>query len=422
MLNKRTLTIIKRELNAKLLSKTFIVMTLLIPLFLFGILSLQTYLINATSDEGAKLIIYSETDDIQSSVMQQLLNSEYVKNGKYVITFKMADGSNFGKYLEENKPDLLNDKLTGVLFIPKNAVFDKTIKYYSKNPNNTALFKNLRSDIDKALVELYFKGKNISKEDISFAGKKVNISSFKVSKTEKAVEEGYGNLAVAFLFTFLIYFSLLFTGQMTMNSVVEEKNNKIVELLLSSASSKELLTGKILGVSITGFLQMGIWLSPLILVLSTSWFMLPEKFVLSISIMHVLYYLINYLIALITFMGLYATLGSIFDNTQDAQSGVWPLTLLIMVPFFIAITLENNPENQIAKITSMLPFASLIVMPARASLIDIPVWQFIISIVVNIATMVLIWPLAGKVYRVGILMTGKKPKWTEVIKWLKYKY
>jgi ABC-2 type transport system permease protein len=101
---------------------------------------------------------------------------------------------------------------------------------------------------------------------------------------------------------------------------------------------------------------------------------------------------------------------------------MWPLLMLIMIPFFIAISLGNNPENPIAQIASMLPFASIIVMPARMTLIDVPVWQFILSIIVNIITLIFIFPMGGKVYRIGILMTGKKPKWSEVIGWLKYKY
>ena len=207
-----------------------------------------------------------------------------------------------------------------------------------------------------------------------------------------------------------------------MRSVVEEKSNKIVEVLLSSISSKELLTGKILGMSITAFIQMAIWLLPVFLLVSTAWFVLPPEITLTIGISHLFYFLFNFFIALITFLGLYATVGSIFDNDQDAQSGGWPLLILIMIPFFIAISMISNPESSIARIASFVPFASLIVMPARMTILEVPLWQLVLSSVINIAVMISIFPVAGKIYRVGILSTGKKPKWSEVIKWLKYKY
>ncbi len=181
-----------------------------------------------------------------------------------------------------------------------------------------------------------------------------------------------------------------------MRSVVEEKNNRIVEVLLSSVSSKELLTGKILGMSITSLLQMAIWLLPVFFLISTTWFMLPPQITLSIGVPHLFYFLFNFFIALVTFLGLYATVGSVFDNDQDAQSGQWPLMILIMLPFFIAISMLSNPESNIARIASFVPFASLIVMPARMTILEIPLWQIILSSVINILVMLSIFPIFRK--------------------------
>ncbi len=96
--------------------------------------------------------------------------------------------------------------------------------------------------------------------------------------------------------------------------------------------------------------------------------------------------------------------------------------MLIMIPFFIAIAIQDNPNNSVGYIASMFPFASIIVMPAKMTLIDVPLWQILLSVVINLGTMFGIFVLAGKIYRIGILSTGKKPKWSEVIKWVKYKY
>ncbi|MDP3443509.1 MAG: ABC transporter permease, partial [Ignavibacteria bacterium] len=114
--------------------------------------------------------------------------------------------------------------------------------------------------------------------------------------------------------------------------------------------------------------------------------------------------------------------GSIFDNPQDASGGTMPIMMLIIIPFFIAISMMENPNKPYAEIASLIPFSSVIVMPARMALIEVPLWQQIGALVFNIAALFAIFPLAGKIYRVGILWTGKKPKWSEVIKWLKYKY
>jgi ABC-2 type transport system permease protein len=251
---------------------------------------------------------------------------------------------------------------------------------------------------------------------------RVNFTGFKVSKDQAIEEAGYGNLILSYLFTFLLYISLLMMGQMTMQSVMEEKNSRIAEVLLSSVNSRELMTGKIFGASITGIFQMAVWLAPIILVSSTSLFLLPKSIIISITAGQVIYLLINYFIGLVTFLGLYAMIGSIFSNPQEAQSGMWPIIMLIMIPFFIAMSLVKNPMNPIAIIASMFPFANIIVMPARMTLSDVPIWQFILSILVGIATIFAIFPVAGKIFSIGILRTGKKPSWGEVVKWLKYKY
>ena len=422
MFNRRTISIIKRELKVRLFSRTFIIMTLLIPLFMFGILGLQTFLIHYSDEENAFLVIASESQTILDNVQAELFGMPKNQDGNIEFMFEKLDKEKVETRLGNIRAEILEEKITGLIFIPDQALKNKKVEYYSKNPNNSILLNKLKPPINKVLTNMYFVGRKLSSEELEFAKNNVDFNGFRISADKEIKEEGIGNTVLSFLFTFLLYMSLLFTGQMTMTSVIEEKSNKIVEVLLSSVSSRELMTGKIIGTSITALVQMAIWLSPLIVLISTTWFVLPPEFTLKLSMWHLIFFLLNYFIALITFLGLFATVGSIFDNPQDAQSGIWPIMMLIIIPFFIAIGMQTNPENQIARIASFVPFASLIVMPARITLVDIPWLQLLLSIAINIVTMILIFILAGKIYRVGILITGKKPKWSEVVKWFKYNY
>ena len=397
-------------------------MTILLPLFMIGILAFQTFLYSYEGDSNTNLIIVTESDSLKAEMQKEFEQLPFVKSGYYKINFESMNNTELDKYINTHKSELLSETLTGLIFVSDSAMFTKQVEYFSKNPTNRTLFDKVRPTINNVLVTNYFRGKDISEEDISYARQNVGFNNFRISSEKSVEEEGAGTVIVAFLFTFLLYFSLIFTGQMMMRSVVAEKSNRIVEILLSSANSKELMTGKIVGTSITGLIQMAIWLLPVILLVTTAWFTLPPEFTLKLNMFQVGYFLLNYFIGLITFMGLFTSVGAIFDNEQDTQSGMWPIMMLIMIPFFIAIAMLENSSNSIARIASLLPFASIIVMPARMVLSEIPVWQFVVSFIVNIATMVLLFPLAGKVYRVGILMSGKKPKWSEVAKWLRYKY
>jgi ABC-2 type transport system permease protein len=419
MLNRRTLAIIKREVKTKLFSKSFIFMTLLVPFFMLLIFSVQYFIHSISGDERSDIIIISDSDEILNKVQNEIFLSADFKSGTLSSRTEKVDLENFEKKLNEIKPDLIAQRVTGVVYIPSSALQTKEIKYYSSNPTNSNLFYKIKPSINKALVEIYFSGKQLTQEEIKFTRKDVNINGFRVSADKEIAQEGYGNRIAMILFSFLLYMALLFSGSMTMNAVVEEKSNKIVEVLLSSASSTELMAGKIFGTVVVEVIQMAIWLSPVVLLLTTSWFFIPAEFMPQMSFGYILYFLFNYSLALITYIALYATVGAIFDNPQDAQSGVWPLMMLVMIPFFIALSMESNAQSSLVIIASLFPFASLIVMPARMILIEVPLWQILLSIVINFTVVIAIFKLAGKIYRIGILLTGKKPKWSEVYSWLK---
>lgn len=422
MFNRRTLSIIKRELREKVLSKSFVVMTLLVPVIFIGLILFQMYLLNYDSNSTASLEIITGSEQITSAAQKEFSTLPLVKSGSYKVSYATMDREKFSASLPSLQNELLGEKLTGLIYIPDSAVSNKEIDYYSKNPNNNSLFDKLKGSVNKVLVNIHFAGKDLSDNEISYATKSVDFNGFRISANKNIKAEGQGNQVLSFIFTFLLYLSLIFSGTMIMRSVIQEKNNKIVEVLLSSVDSKELMTGKILGAGITGITQMAVWLLPLIMIISTSWFVLPKDFTIDITLFQVFYVLLNFFIGLITFLGLFATVGAIFDNDQDAQSSIWPLMMLILIPFYIGISMQNNPDGIIGLVASMFPFASIIVMPARMALVDIPAWQFVLAVVVNLATMIGIFPLAGKIYRVGILMSGKKPKWNEVMTWVKYKY
>ena len=421
MFNRRTRAIIKRELKAKLFSKTFIIMTLLVPVFMFGLFAIQIFVYSVSEEKNPNVLIVSETNDISQKLKNEFDEYSEVKSGHYKITYETLDTTAFAKRLNELKPDLLSEKLTGVVYVPESALINKKVRYYSPNPSNQPLFNKIKPAINKALINIYFEGKQLTQKDVDYARDNLDITGYRITKSENVKEAGAGNLIALFLFTFLLYMALLFSGQSTMHSVVEEKSSRIMEVLLSSASSTELMTGKIIGVVITQVVQMAIWLLPIILLITTSWFVLPANIIFQLDISFIIYFLFDYAIALLTFVGLFATVGSIFDNSQDAQSGVWPLMMLIIFPFLIAISLQSNPQSSIAKITSLLPFTSLLVMPARLTLVQVPLLELIASIAINLVVLFAIFPLAGKIYRVGILVTGKKPKWSDVRKWLTMK-
>jgi len=418
MFNYRVLAILKRELRERVLSKSFIITTLSLPLIMALVLGLQYFMMTMEGDKDVHLIVACESSDVITKIEKVFNTRSWIESGDYTVSYQHATREDFSKLLEENKEKILDRKLTGVIFVPESALKDKKIELYAEGTKNITLERKLSSVMNEVFMDHYFKDRGFSAEDLQFTRQDVELSTYKITKGEMERETG-GNLVLTYLFTFLLYISLLMMGTWIMQSVLEEKANRICEVILSSVDSRDLMMGKIFGSSFTGLLQMIIWLTPVMVVIGMKLPILPVGMLFQVDPLLMVYYMFNFLLGLITFVGLFAAVGAIFNNAQEAQGGVTPIMMLIIIPFLITMSLITNPINVVAGVSSMLPFASIIVMPARMTLTTVPVWQIILSIVVNIATILVIIPIAGKIYRVGILRTGKKPSYKEVLKWLK---
>lgn len=418
-MNSKISVIIKRELKEKLLSKAFIISTLLIPAFMIGIIGLQTLFMTVEGNEDTSLLVLTDSEKIANSMNVLITTDEFKNSTDFKLKIIYTSENLIKEEIENHKSKVLSKELTGIFFIPTNAEVNKKIEYYSDNPNNKSLFDKLSAHINTVLMEIYFENKGISEEDIKFARMGVDYNGFRLSEKEETKQEGFGNKVLSFIFAFLLYMTLIILGSQMLRSVFEEKANRIVEILLSSIQSKQLIAGKIIGNTITGVIQMMVWLTPILYLGTSSVMLLPKEFMIDFNLGNFAYFIFNYLLGLLIYLGLFAAVGSIYDNDQDAQSGLAPVMMLIMIPFFITFSMINNPANSIAELASMLPFASIIVMPTRMALINVPVWQILIAVFVNISTVFAVIIITGKIYQTGILFSGKKPGWKEIVQWIK---
>lgn len=425
MFNARTMAIIKRELKALMLNKTFIIMTVLMPLlFMSGFLVVGLMNVLNVVDKAHVVIVEEEpfVNDLLREVMDE---NEDVARGAMTIDYRTMDRAQLETFVEQNRAGMLSDSIAGVFFIPAKAQSKKLIEFYSANPNNLVLTSRVSDGVNKALVKLRFEGRGIAEEDVAFAQGRTKIDSYKVSAGADVSEEDGGGVIVSFIVSFLLYISLFINGMQLLRSVTQEKTSRIVEVLLSSVNPRELMTAKVVGTAITGLVQMLIWFSPILMLSMIQLTVLPDdiadkvgRVMASINPGLMVYVIVNFLMGIMTFLSMFAALGAMFDNDQDAQQGMWPIVMLIMVPFFIAMSISMNPSSELAVISSMLPISSIMVMPARMALSDVPFWQVGLTLVVNFAVLIGILRLAGKIYRVRILSSGSKVTLKKVWGWM----
>lgn len=428
--------IIKREYLAKVKNKSFILMTFLSPLFIVALLSLIAYLTSVNNEKVRTISVLDESGILSEA----LISSDQ-------ILYESLNGMD----LEDAKTTSNSNNAYGLLHVPDLALEDvsEKIKFYSKESPSLSLISSLESKIEKRIGELKLKKMGVDLSKISASKTYVNINQedFEGVKTSKAgsfLKLIFGAVAGYLLFMFIIIY-----GNLIMRSVIEEKSSRIIEVIISSVKPIQLMLGKIFGTSLAGITQFAIWVI-LIAILSfaaSNFFGIdlsanPQQEMMTAAVsdvnanselqaliaeLHSLP-LINLIVAFVLFFvggyllysSLYAAIGAAVDNETDTQQFLMPVVILLVVGFYVGFfTALEDPHGTISVVFSYIPFTSPIVMLIRIPF-GVPIWEQILSLSVLIFSfLVTVW-IAAKIYRVGILMHGKKPSYKDLIKWLKY--
>ncbi|WP_396171617.1 ABC transporter permease [Flavobacterium sp.] len=432
--------IIKREFIAKVRNKSFIVMTFLSPLLFVGIAVFVGFLSTMKSDTK-KIAIHDESG---------LFVNEFLSLNKTEAEYKYADFS----AVDVNflKDSVANESYEGLIVIPKvsnNKDLESKIQFVSSESPSLSFIENVQDIIAKKLTKQNFEAADLDTLAIKNAEATVNIGLVKASgeKTVKGLNEI--KIAIGGAFGYLIMMFIIIYGNMVMRSVIEEKTNRIVEIIISSVKPFQLMMGKIIGTSLAGLLQFFIWaIIGLSMMLVASYYLgletcpapkIPSEAmqtahmqmtgtaqmyvqelwqmpIATILISFVIYFIGGYFL----FSSFYAAIGAAVDNETDSQQFLLPIIMPLVLGVYIGFfTVINDPHGTIATVFSMIPLTSPIVMLMRIPF-GVPWWQLVLSISILFATFFFVVWFASKIYRVGILMYGKKPSWKELYKWLKY--
>lgn len=432
--------IIKREFIAKVRNKSFIVMTFLSPLLFVGIAMFVGYLSSMKADTR-QIAIHDETGRFVNEFLAQNKSSEEY-NYQDVSTIDLPT---LKKSIEE-------EAYEGVLFIPKaknNAALENEIQFISNESPSISFIEKTQDVIAKKMTLANLEAAHLDTLAIHQAEAKVAINLKKASGEQSLKGLNEIKIAIGGAFGYLIMMFIIIYGNMVMRSVIEEKTNRIIEIIISSVRPFQLMMGKIIGTSLAGILQFFIWaIIGLGLLFSASVFLganvgatnqvPPEMMqsaqnelatsaqmyvaeILNLPIATILSCFVIYFIGgYFLYSSFYAAIGAAVDNETDSQQFLLPIIMPLVLGVYIGFfTVVNDPHGTVATIFSMVPLTSPIVMLMRIPF-GVPLWQIALSITLLFATFFLVVWFASKIYRVGILMYGKKPTWKELYRWLKY--
>jgi ABC-2 type transport system permease protein len=432
--------IIRREFIAKVRNKSFIVMTFLSPLLFVGIALFVGYLSSMKADTK-QIAIHDESGRFVG---------EFLAKNKPSEEYNYLDLSAVD--LPTLKKSIIDEAYEGVLFIPKakdNATLENQIQFISNESPSISFIEKTQEVIAKKMTLTNLEEANLDTLAIHQAEAKVTINLKKASGEQSLKGLNEIKIAIGGAFGYLIMMFIIIYGNMVMRSVIEEKTNRIIEIIISSVKPFQLMMGKIIGTSLAGILQFFIWaIIGLSLLFSASVFLganvgatnqIPPEMMQSaqqelattaqmyiteiwnlpiatILICFVIYFIGGYFL----YSSFYASIGAAVDNETDSQQFLLPIIMPLVLGVYIGFfTVVNDPHGTVATVFSMVPLTSPIVMLMRIPF-GVPLWQIALSITILFATFFLVVWFASKIYRVGILMYGKKPTWKELYRWLKY--
>ncbi len=416
----KIITLIKREYKEAVFKKSFIIMTLLIPVLMIGFSVVPSLLMMMEGDEPVVLNVYDATGTVAPAIKAELKDS--LKNGmpKYIVNILTPNPADEAFFAAQK--DLIKDKsVNGFLYIPAGLDDSTHIRYYSRTVGDFTQNRRIRNSVNTILVNDRLIKSGIEPNLITKLTRKTPMDLVKISDKGEENESDFGvEYFSTFFFVMILYMTLILYGQSIMRSIIQEKNSRITEVLLSSVNPFEMMAGKIFGQGAVGLTQYLIWSVVGIAITVYGVSMLPIHMdSINLSPMLFVYFIIFYILGFFLFSTLYAGVGVITNTEQEAQQTSMPITLLLIVPIIMLGMLVKNPGSDVVMIMSMIPFFSPIIMFARINLIQPPaleIWGSVLLLVVTIIGA--IW-LVGKIYRVGILMQGKRPNLPEIMRWIR---
>ncbi|MDT0678164.1 ABC transporter permease [Autumnicola musiva] len=426
--------IIQREYLARVRNRTFIVMTFLSPLILVGMILLIAYLSMLNSSEQRIIGIHDETG---------LFKEEFKDNEQVqYLDYSAMD-------LQDAKQKVVDQEYYGLIHIPitsSHVDLTKAVRFYGKESPGMGTLQNIEKIIADKLTNQELKDRGIDTSEIEEARAQVNVqiqnfAGERSSKMSNYIKMFFGGAAGYLLMMFIIIY-----GNMVMRSVIEEKTNRIIEIIVSSVKPIQLMMGKVIGTSLAGITQFSIWvvLGGILFAILAFFFgidpltiqspaqeqveemMQPEIQQLIVDVLNLpilsllIFFLIFFIGGYFLYSAIYAAIGAAVDSETDTQQFMFPVILPLMLGIYIGFfAVIENPHGTVSTIFSMIPLTSPIVMLMRIPF-GVPWWELTLSIVILLLTNFAVVWLAARIYRIGILMYGKKASYKEIYKWLKY--
>ena len=434
------LVIAKREFIERVRTKAFVIGTILGPVFMAGIMVVPALMASKLAKSVSITVIDAEgslrglvEDSLRGEAadktaeakpadsMDRSRNLQAGRGGSTRFVIRPAEGADVAAQREAAKKAVLAGKLDVYVVLPPDVLAESKAEYYAKSVTDFEGIRAVDRAIEKAVFAKRIGAAGIEPEKIAALTRPLDLKRLRVSEEGEHEDQGV-SFFLSLILVMMIYVGTLMWGQIVMTGVIEEKTNRVVEVIVSSTTPRNLLFGKLVGVGGAGLLQFGIWILALVGVSAASGSLafLSGLELPALNPVLIAAFPIFFLLGFFLYASLYAAIGSAVNTIQEAQNFIFPVMLPIILAMVCWPVVMRAPDSTLAVVLSLIPFMTPILMFLRMSVLMPPVWQIALSVVLTSLTIALVIWIAARIYRVGILMYGKPPNFPEMLRWVRH--
>lgn len=447
---KKFFAVVKHEYKKVVLKWSFLIGTLLFP-FLAAMFAVVPAIIFSLKGDATRIVIVDQSGKLENRLKENLSaeriaekamqaakdsvkdmtasQDERMKRGSEQLgsSFVFVDYDSQGKVIEEVTRELnakiAENQIDAYLLLPPNIdAPDAAFNFYSRKAADFVTNSSLEDALNQAVRSQRFSDANIDESRLNALSRDVNLVTSGISEKGEAKDSNSIHIA-ALIIGLMIYITLTIYGQAIMSAVVEEKETRIAEILFSSAKPFDLMFGKLVGVGLAGLTQLSIWVASAIILIGIGMTKMAAMgiplSIPDITPLMLLYFFIFFLLGFFIYASIFALIGAMVTTVQEGGQFSFPPIMVLLIGFYFSLSVIRDPNSTLSFWVSIAPFFAPITMPVRILAEMPPFWQIALSIFINaVAIAGLVW-LASRVYRVGMLMYGKRATIPEVWKWIR---